>query len=225
MYIIKKINFILKKSNLIFIPNILSISRIFYSLIILFFLNIIKQLVIQKYKIFIIIFLLFLIGCLTDFFDGFLSRKIKKNYRKNFILNGKILDIVSDKIFVISIYLILIFERILKSKQELLIIILLIIRDIIIMGMRISFSLKRNGYIISTNFLGKIKTAIQMTNIGIYLLHYLFFECYFIDQTKIIVYLFFKLEITTLMLVLFFSIISLLKNLNNFLLQEFKLKI
>jgi len=72
-----------------FIPNILTLLRFFLTPIILYYLNN------NKVEISIIIFL---VAAITDFFDGYIARKLKiKTYF------GQLIDPLADKIFIISI--------------------------------------------------------------------------------------------------------------------------
>ena len=67
------------------IPNLLSISRLFLVFPLILFLEINRPLY---------VFILIIVGCLTDYFDGLIARKYNLKTRL-----GAILDPLSDKVF------------------------------------------------------------------------------------------------------------------------------
>ena len=69
------------------IPNILTISRLFLTFPLIFFLEVNKL---------NFVFLLIIIGGITDYFDGFFARKLSIKTRI-----GAILDPLTDKIFLL----------------------------------------------------------------------------------------------------------------------------
>ena len=73
------------------LPNIISILRIFLLLPILFFLYDNQNLV---------AFFIFIVGCFTDFLDGFIARLFNQES-----LLGENLDLLADKIFVSTLFM------------------------------------------------------------------------------------------------------------------------
>ncbi|MDE5841729.1 MAG: CDP-diacylglycerol--glycerol-3-phosphate 3-phosphatidyltransferase [Malacoplasma sp.] len=153
------------KNKLHLIPNILSISRIFLTIIIVILMFIeshevysfsIDNLGLQtKVSVtFLIAGILFLLACLTDFFDGFLARKY--NWISDF---GKIWDSISDKVLTNLIYISLTILNFIPFYFVL----IMIFRDFVIDGYR-SFSSK-NGIVVPANFFGKIKFVVQVISI------------------------------------------------------------
>jgi CDP-diacylglycerol--glycerol-3-phosphate 3-phosphatidyltransferase len=87
---------------------------------------------------------------LTDAIDGYIARRfdLKTSW-------GKIFDPLADKILILGILICLIEVNNLPSLP----VIVLVLRDLIVMGTRILLAEK--GTIISASFLGKIKTILQ----------------------------------------------------------------
>lgn len=128
-------------------PNKITLSRIF--LIPLFFYYLLSANVLFSHKI--ISLLLFLIIALSDFFDGFLARKL--NQKTEF---GALIDPLADKLLVYSA--LLVFVQI--GKIWAVFVLLIIARDMLVMGVRVWAA--RNGKIIAASTTGKIKTISQM---------------------------------------------------------------
>lgn len=96
--------------------------------------------------------LLFIVLSFSDFLDGYLARK------NNEITDlGKVLDPIADKIFVFSIFLILVKY----SKISIGIVFILLLREFVISAIRILVAEKK-GSIIAASSLGKLKTVFQM---------------------------------------------------------------
>jgi|TARA_A100001015_G_scaffold239947_1_gene273476 CDP-diacylglycerol--glycerol-3-phosphate 3-phosphatidyltransferase len=132
------------------IPNIISFSRIFLIFPIIFFI-----LIGEMY----ISLALFLLGCLTDYFDGLVSRI----YNQESIF-GANLDLLADKIFVccLMIFLSFHFDNFILMISSLLI----ISRELSIGALRqyyFSINLIKKSKV---NFIGKVKTFLQMISIG-----------------------------------------------------------
>ena len=142
------------------IPNILTILRLL-SCPLLIFLFTRKTLFENDY---FIIFLVFILASLTDFFYGYLARKGK--FKSNF---GKLLDPIADKALIITMCVMIILETgILKSYLETLPLYIIILREIIVSCLRLNLSgLKKN---IDVNILSKYKTFIQILAISILLI-------------------------------------------------------
>jgi CDP-diacylglycerol---glycerol-3-phosphate 3-phosphatidyltransferase len=99
----------------------------------------------------IIIFALFIIGALTDYFDGVIAR------RENLITTfGKFLDPIADKLLVNSLFIILAW----RQEVSFLIPTIFIIRDTIVDAVRLIAIDKK--IVIAASSLGKLKTVTQM---------------------------------------------------------------
>ncbi|MGL4769143.1 MAG: CDP-diacylglycerol--glycerol-3-phosphate 3-phosphatidyltransferase [Mycoplasmoidaceae bacterium] len=158
-----------KKSN---IPNLLTIFRIVLVFPIIFFLffsynNLsiyhfsINKIPYSIHLYFLISGLFFFISSLTDFFDGYLSRKY--SWVSDF---GKIWDPIADKIVINSVLI----SFAILQKTIFFIPILIIIRDVIIDAYRMNAVL--HNISISANIFGKIKTIFLF--FGIILVYFIF---------------------------------------------------
>ncbi len=101
---------------------------------------------------FIIMDVIFIIGALTDKFDGYLARK--NNQVTTF---GKFLDPIADKILVISAFIILVE----KGRLPAWIPVIVIIREFLVSGYRL-IAVEKKGKVVAANFWGKLKTVTQM---------------------------------------------------------------
>lgn len=137
------------------IPNLLTLSRGLFVIIIslLFFSNL-------DYK-FPIIYLIFLLGCISDYYDGKLARKWHS--KSDF---GIVFDSLFDKIFTFTMYILLIPYKIIHPG----IYIILVFRDLLIDGLK-NYSLSK-GVPISARYSGKLKMVFQtlFINFGLLLL-------------------------------------------------------
>ena len=98
---------------------------------------------------------LFMIGCLTDFFDGRIARK--RNLVTDF---GKFIDPVADKLLVLTTLIMLIHLQ----KMPAWIVIVILCRELAVDGLRMVAVTK--GQVIAAGPLGKWKTACQMVLIS-----------------------------------------------------------
>ena len=105
----------------------------------------------------------FIIASLTDWYDGYVARKIGV-----VTMWGQFLDPLADKILISSA---LICFSVLGYIQEWMVLII-IIRDLIITAMR-SYAVLQNQRF-QTNFLAKIKTCSQVVAIYLVFIYYLF---------------------------------------------------
>jgi CDP-diacylglycerol--glycerol-3-phosphate 3-phosphatidyltransferase len=133
------------------LPNFLSLSRIFllFPIIILF-----------EYNFYLFSVTTFIIASITDYLDGFIARKNNLTTQ-----SGALLDLLADKIFVSTLLIWLTYK--LDSQLILISSILIITREISISYLRmfmISHSRQVND--LKSDFLGKLKTTLQMTGIG-----------------------------------------------------------
>ena len=132
------------------IPNAISLSRIFLVIPIIYLIASGNE---------YLALLIFLLGCLTDFMDGFLARK----YNQESIL-GENLDLLADKLFICILLVFLPFHF--DNFLLLFFSILLIARELVIGSVRqyfLSINLVKKSKV---NFLGKSKTFFQMISVG-----------------------------------------------------------
>ena len=131
------------------IPNILTTLRLLACpiLIYLFF-----------FKIYLGILIIFILACLTDFFDGYIARK--ESLKSNF---GKILDPIADKALIITMCVLLIINDDISGLHKIAFYII-ILREIIVTSLR--FNLDNQNKNIDVSQLSKYKTFIQMLAIG-----------------------------------------------------------
>ena len=117
---------------------------------------------IVSFKSYGLALLLFLASSLTDYLDGYFARK----FNATSIL-GEILDPISDKITIIFVLLALIIE--LNSVFIAFISAVMISRDIWVNGMRELNARLSHSDRTKVTFMAKIKTAIQMSTVSLYL--------------------------------------------------------
>lgn len=115
----------------------------------------------------LILLAIFLIASITDFFDGYIARKY------NLITElGKFLDPLADKMLINSLMIFLSFNFISLSnnlKFPFFLVILMIVRDLIVDGIR--FVAARKNVVIAASLLGKAKTVFEMISIVLVLLN------------------------------------------------------
>lgn len=157
--------------------NLLTISRIilvFFMLPWIFFVNVNKDNYQDKYHfVFIVVFV---IASITDALDGYISRKIMKQ-----TIFGKFFDPIADKLLIIVsffyIYILARNKHLLPLSNAynkeiesfvLIFLLIMIIRDFLIMGVRLIAFEKKT--IITASSLGKIKTICIFISIFINLL-------------------------------------------------------
>lgn len=134
------------------LPNILSLSRI----PVLFLIGVLLCLPI-KFASFLA-FCFFLIGAFTDWLDGFVARRF--NMVSNF---GKLIDALTDKIFVVGLFVILLASSILPDWSVFLIL-AIIAREFFITGLRLVAATQ--GKVIAAEKWGKVKTTAQLICLG-----------------------------------------------------------
>ena len=137
------------------LPNILSISRIFLvAPIIAFFEN----------GSFFLSLIIFVLAAFTDYLDGLFARK----YSQTSDL-GSLLDLLADKLFVSILLIWMTFKF--DSSMILISSILIVSREISISYLRLFIvSKSRSIDEIKSDLIGKYKTAIQMTGLGLILI-------------------------------------------------------
>tara|TARA_Y200000002_G_scaffold381919_1_gene397298 strand:+ start:1710 stop:2243 length:534 start_codon:yes stop_codon:yes gene_type:complete len=137
------------------IPNLLSFFRI---------LSVVPIIALFYFEFYYAAAGLFLAAATTDFFDGFIARKFDQE--TDF---GSLLDLIADKILVLSllIWFIYTFDSLLIFVSSYLI----ILRELIVSSLRVHFLSKTKSLeMIKPNFLGKLKTTIQLMAIALILL-------------------------------------------------------
>ena len=127
---------------------------------------------------------LFVVASVTDWFDGYLSRK--NNLVTNF---GKFMDPLADKLLVCSAMICMIDLKRLPAWF----VIIIIAREFIISGFRLIAA--ENGIVIAANYWGKFKTASQMIMIILLILH---FDGIFVILEQIFIWLSLALTIISL---------------------------
>lgn len=169
------------------LPNKLTMSRIFISVIIIgillfpfdsmgitttkFFIN--ESLVIDiKY---LISGVLFIIGSLTDFLDGYIARKY--NLITDF---GKLIDAIADKMLVNSVLIILASTGTISA----IIPVVVILRDTVVNSIKMLAASK--GKVVAAIKSGKLKTACLMTGITLTLFYNLPFELWNLQVANIL---------------------------------------
>lgn len=92
---------------------------------------------------------IFVIVAVSDYIDGYLARKLKKETDL-----GKFLDPLADKILVISALICLVELRVVSSIP----VILIVVRDLAVIGIRLTAS--SFGRVIAADTMGKYKTVL-----------------------------------------------------------------
>ena len=137
------------------IPNFLSFLRILLILPIIYSL---------QSELYLLAAFLFFLSSLTDFMDGYLARRYELESEL-----GAFLDLIADKVLVVTILVWLVF---IYANQALTILsILIILREIIITSFRYFLVLNNaDSELIKANKYGKFKTAFQFFSIFLLIL-------------------------------------------------------
>ena len=114
--------------------------------------------------------LLFIAISASDFFDGYLARKM--SIESSF---GRMLDPIADKLFIISVIICLMINGTI-THLSLIPGFLIIFREIFVSGLREYYSSANSNVAINVSNLGKIKTAIQMLSLFLILAASLSFQ-------------------------------------------------
>ena len=123
-----------------------------------------------------IVFIIFIILSLTDYFDGIIARHFNQES-----IFGKVFDPISDKVLSSSALLyILTFENSILIPA-----ILIISREFIVSGNREYMQITK-GKNIDVLFLSKLKTTFQFISISLFLLHDLFLKYFDITNLAIV---------------------------------------
>ena len=105
--------------------------------------------------------IIFFIAGISDFFDGWLARKLKQVTDL-----GAMLDVAADRLLILSVFIALA----IKFDLEPILIGLILFRDVIVVFGRIMLS-KKYGFLkaiklVKPTFLGKLTTTIQLITVG-----------------------------------------------------------
>ena len=149
-------------------PNILTVLRLLACPILIYLFNSLYRttgsgLQIEEQEVWEPIFIVFILACLTDFFDGYIARK--RDFKSSF---GKVLDPIADKALIITMFVMLSIHGDFHTFNKIAFYII-ILRELIISSLR--FNLSSTNQIINVTMLSKYKTFIQMLAIGFYILH------------------------------------------------------
>ncbi len=109
----------------------------------------------------------FILAAITDYLDGMIARK--NNLITTF---GKFADPIADKLLITTMYVLFVADGIIPVVP----VALMIMRDTIVDGCRMLAA--QNGVIVAADYLGKIKTVIQMVSIVLILMNNIPFEMY-----------------------------------------------
>ena len=142
------------------LPNVLTVSRIFAVLIFVAIASVAHtNFIADKEVVQIIRFIavgLALLAGLTDLLDGYLARKY--HWTSDF---GALMDPLADKIFVTGTMLMAVEYRLIPAW----IAIMVLFREFMVTGLRTLAA--KNQVVIAADRWGKLKTALQMTMLGI----------------------------------------------------------
>ncbi len=137
------------------LPNILSFSRIIF---------LIPIIILFENNMYLSSVIFFLTASITDYLDGFFARRHNKTSDL-----GALLDLLADKIFVstLLIWMTYNFDSLIVLASS----ILIVSREISITYLRL-FIISKSKKIseVKSDLLGKYKTAIQMTGLGLILI-------------------------------------------------------
>ncbi len=139
-------------------PNLLSLLRIVLVPLFLYFIFIPTV----QHRMWAL--LVFIVAAITDFFDGWLARKLHQESEM-----GKFLDPLADKFLVIAALIAFLF---LDPLIPLWMIVIIIARDILITLMR--YLAIKKGASLRTSSFGKVKTAFQMISIIVIIMVFVF---------------------------------------------------
>jgi len=180
------------------LPNKITMSRIFLSIIIIIVLLfpfestgiIIPKLFINETLVieskYLIVGVLFIIASLTDFVDGYLARKY--NLVTDF---GKMIDAIADKVLVNSVLIILASSGFISP----IIPVIIIFRDTVVNSIKMIAGNK--GTVVAAIKSGKLKTASLMVGITLTLFYNLPFELWNIRVSDVLLIIACILSITS----------------------------
>lgn len=144
------------QSQLITIPNVITITRLFMSLVIALLVCI------GGPRLYMAAFVVFTITAITDYVDGYLARKLNQTSAL-----GTMLDPIADKLLVLLLFLALGYAGAL-SFLDACAVGLIVFREVLISGMR--DYLGKTGISLAVTRVAKWKTTLQIIAVGGFLL-------------------------------------------------------
>lgn len=129
------------------VPNILTMARIFCTplMVLMFLLSIPKGI-----GVFIALGI-YVLGCLTDLFDGKIARKY--NMVTDF---GKFMDQIADKFITTTAMILVLFSGVTYTWLAIIMLLVVVLRDILIGGIRMVAANK--NFVIAADIYGKVKS-------------------------------------------------------------------
>jgi CDP-diacylglycerol--glycerol-3-phosphate 3-phosphatidyltransferase len=131
------------------IPNILTFSRLLCCPI---------WLILFYFDYYYLSLILVIYSAISDYLDGFLARKLNSISKI-----GKTLDPIADKIFTCTVLITFISD----SRANFIIVSLIIIRELIVSGLREALAIYNHSQALNVTLLSKLKTAFQFIAIFI----------------------------------------------------------
>ena len=131
------------------LPNKLTISRIICTPLLILFYMLLIPYGIGKF----IALAIYILACITDLLDGKIARKY--NLITDF---GKFSDQIADKFLTTSALILVLFSNVTYLWLEVLIVLVVVLRDILISGIRMLAA--KNGTVIAADIFGKIKSFV-----------------------------------------------------------------
>ena len=142
------------------LPNKITVCRILLIPIIIFFY--LSQSFFAYGKL--VASILFLIGVLTDYFDGHIARKTGQ-----VTVLGTFLDTIADKMFVTTALLLVISDNTIASPFGVIFAVIIVLREFMVSALR-QLGASKN-VIISADMFGKIKAVLQFIALFIFMLY------------------------------------------------------
>jgi CDP-diacylglycerol--glycerol-3-phosphate 3-phosphatidyltransferase len=133
------------------LPNLLTLSRIpiIFGVVALLYLPVAGASTVA--------FVLFVIGAITDWADGYFARK--QGIVSNF---GKLMDALTDKIFMVGLFIAMVVMGELPGLWSLFLLLLILSREFLITGLRLVAA--SSGVILAAEKSGKNKTVFQIVS-------------------------------------------------------------
>jgi len=133
------------------LPNLLTLSRIpiIFAVVALLYLPVTGASTVA--------FVLFVIGAITDWADGYYARK--QGIVSNF---GKLMDALTDKVFMVGLFITMVVMGELPGLWSLFLLLLILSREFLITGLRLVAA--SSGIILAAEKSGKNKTVFQITS-------------------------------------------------------------